>query len=55
MAADVSRLGRDERTFCPDCYRSLWRGNSCKRRDCPGYAPIYLRDQAARIRENLAA
>ncbi len=28
---------------------------SCKRRDCPDYAPRYLRDQAQRLRKNLAA
>ncbi len=55
MAADVSRLGRDEQTFCPDCYRTYCQGRSCKRRDCPGYAPIYLRDQAERLRVNLGA
>jgi hypothetical protein len=42
-------------TFCPACFRSLWQGRSCKRRDCPGYASIYLRDQAERLRQNLAA
>jgi hypothetical protein len=42
-------------TFCPECFRSLWQGGRCKRRDCPGYAPIYLRDQAERLRQNLAA
>jgi hypothetical protein len=41
-------------TFCPDCFRSLWQGGRCKRRDCPGYAPIYLRDQGERLRQNLA-
>jgi hypothetical protein len=29
-------------------------GGRCKRRDCPGYVSIYLRDQAERIRANLA-
>jgi hypothetical protein len=48
-------LGADEQTFCPECFRSLWQGGRCKRRDCPGYAPIYLRDQAERLRQNLAA
>ena len=55
MAADVSDLGSDEQTFCPECLRSLWQGRTCKRRDCPGYASLYLRDQAERLRVNLAA
>ena len=55
MAADQPNLGAGEQTFCPDCFRSLWQGGRCKRRDCPGYAPIYLRDQAERLRQNLAA
>lgn len=55
MVAGVADLGRDEQTFCPDCYRTLWRGGTCKRRDCPGYAPIYLRDQAERLRANIEA
>ena len=56
MAAGQQNLGAAERTFCPDCLRSLWQGGGrCKRRDCPGYAPIYLRDQAERLRQNLAA
>jgi hypothetical protein len=55
VAADVSDLGCDEQTFCPRCFRSLWEGRNCKRRDCPGYARIYLRDQAERLRANLAA
>jgi hypothetical protein len=48
-------LASGEPTFCEDCFRSLWQGGRCKRRDCPGFAPIYLRDQAKRLRENLAA
>jgi hypothetical protein len=55
VAADVADLAADERTCCSDCGRSLWGGTRCKRRDCPGYAPIYLRDQAERFRANLAA
>lgn len=55
MASDQPNLGFDEQAFCPDCLRSLWQGGRCKRRDCPGYAPIYLRDQAERLRRNLAA
>jgi hypothetical protein len=55
VAGDVSALGADRPTFCEECFRSLWQGGRCKRRDCPGYAPIYLRDQAERLRENLAA
>lgn len=43
------------RAFCPHCYHDLWRGGRCKRRSCPGYAPIYLRDQAERLRINLPA
>ena len=53
MAGDVGDLSSKER--CEDCFRLLWRGGRCKRRDCPGYAPIYLRDQAERLRENLTA
>jgi hypothetical protein len=53
LAGYVADLGSRER--CGDCYRLLWRGGRCKRRDCPGYAPVYLRDQAIRLRENLAA
>jgi len=55
VAADVAYLGSDEQTFCPECLRSLWQGRTCKRRDCPGYAPLYLRDHAERLRVNLAA
>jgi hypothetical protein len=56
VVADQSRLVRSERRFdCPDCFRSLWTAGRCKRRDCPGYAGIYLRDQAERLRVNLAA
>jgi hypothetical protein len=55
VAGYVSNLGDDEQTFCPECLRSLWQGRTCKRRDCPGYARIYLRDQAERLRANLAA
>lgn len=55
MAAGVADLASYERTFCEHCLRSLWQGRSCKRRDCPGYARIYLRDQAERLRVNLAA
>jgi len=55
VAGYVSGLAGDERTFCEHCYRNLWEGRSCKRRDCPGYAHIYLRDQAERLRVNLAA
>jgi len=52
---DAALNDLDEQTFCPHCLRSLWEGRSCKRRDCPKYAPIYLRDNAERIRANLAA
>ncbi len=55
MAADVASLGSGERQFCPECFRSLWANTRCKRRDCPGYAGIYLRDQAERLKANLAA
>jgi hypothetical protein len=48
-------LAAGERTFCDECFHSLWQGGRCKRRSCPGYAPIYLRDQAIKLRENLAA
>jgi hypothetical protein len=52
---DQRYLGADEQTFCPECFRSRWQGGRCKRRDCPAYAPIYLRDHAERLRRNLAA
>jgi hypothetical protein len=55
VAGDQPNLGSDEQTFCPQCFRSLWAGGRCKRRDCPGYARIYLRDQAERLRQNLGA
>jgi hypothetical protein len=55
MAGYVGDLGSGERAFCPHCLRSLWRNTRCRRRDCPGYAPIYLRDQAERLAVNLAA
>jgi hypothetical protein len=55
VAGYGANLGDDERTFCPECYRTLWQGGTCKRRDCPAYAPLYLRDQAERLRANLAA
>ena len=55
MAGNVADLGSGERKFCPECFRTLWVGSICKRRDCPAYAPIYLRDQAERLRANLAA
>lgn len=42
-------------SFCPHCYRDLWKGGSCKRRTCPGYARTYLGDQARRVKANLAA
>jgi hypothetical protein len=55
MARRIANLGGEEQTFCRECFRSLWQGRTCKRRDCPGYAPLYLRDQAERLRVNLAA
>jgi hypothetical protein len=55
VAGHVGDLGSATRARCEDCYRLLWGRGRCKRRDCPGYAPIYLRDQAVRLRENLAA
>jgi hypothetical protein len=55
VAFDVTDLGSGERAFCPECFRTLWVGSSCKRRDCPSYAGIYLRDQVERLRANLAA
>jgi hypothetical protein len=55
MARHVEGLAENEQTFCPQCLRTLWQGRSCKRRDCPGYARLYLRDQAERLRANLAA
>jgi hypothetical protein len=42
-------------TYCRHCYRSLWQGRSCKRRDCPSYAAVYLRDHGERVKQNLAA
>src|SRR5581483_2162868 len=41
------------RAFCPYCFHDVWRGGRCKRRACPSYAPIYLRDQAERVAANL--
>jgi hypothetical protein len=55
VAGHADSVAPDEPTWCPDCYRSLWQGGRCKRRDCAGHAPIYLRDQTERLRENLAA
>jgi hypothetical protein len=55
VAGHVGDLGPEERAFCPHCLRSLWQNTRCKRRDCPGYAPTYLRDQAERLTVNLAA
>ena len=55
MAGHVGSVGVDHPTFCSECFRSLRQGGGCKRRDCPAYAPTYLRDQAERLRENLAA
>jgi hypothetical protein len=55
VAGHVGDLGPEERAFCPHCLRSLWQNTRCKRRDCPGYAPTYLRDQAERLTLNLAA
>ena len=54
MAA-VDDLGGADDRWCKHCFRSRWRGGRCKRRSCPGYAPIYLRDQAERLRVNLPA
>jgi hypothetical protein len=42
------------REFCPHCFHNLWGGGRCKRRACPSYASIYLRDQAEVIKANLA-
>jgi hypothetical protein len=55
VVGHVRAVVTGDRAFCPDCLRSLWQTSRCKRRDCPGYAPIYLRDQAERLRVNLAA
>jgi hypothetical protein len=55
VAGHVEGLADPEQTFCSACLRSLWQGRGCKRRDCPGYARLYLRDQAERLRANLAA
>lgn len=30
---------------CPDCGRYLWGRHRCRRRTCPGYAPIWAGDQ----------
>jgi hypothetical protein len=54
VAGHVGDLTPAERTFCPHCFHDLWQGQSCKRRTCPGYAPIYLRDQAERLKAGLA-
>ena len=40
--------------FCPRCLRSLWSGGGCKRRDCPGYVDLWLRDTAECIGAGLA-
>ncbi len=53
-AAHVGDLASGERGWCPHCYHDLWQGRSCKRRTCPGYAPVYLRDQAERLKAALA-
>lgn len=53
MRADVSPV-RQRRSFCPHCFHDLWKGTRCKRRTCPGYASIYLRDQAERLMAGLA-
>lgn len=45
----------EQKTYCEHCFRSLWMGGSCKRRDCPRYARIYLGDQARVLRANVAA
>ena len=55
MVSGQRGLASSDRTFCPECFRSLWAGGGCKRRDCPRYAPIYLRDQAERTGQNLGA
>lgn len=57
MSAGQSYLayGEQEFEFCEHCFRSRWGRGRCKRRDCPGYASTYLRDQAERLRANLAA
>jgi hypothetical protein len=55
VAGHVGNLGSATRARCEHCFRLLWGRGRCKRRDCPGYAAIYLRDQAVRLRENLAA
>lgn len=54
MAGHVGHLGSDQPTFCPHCFHDLWQGHRCKRRTCPGYAPLYLRDQAERLKAGLA-
>jgi hypothetical protein len=55
VSAGVADLDAGERALCPACGRSQWGSTRCKRRDCPAYAPICLRDQAERFRANLAA
>lgn len=55
MVGDVGDLASaGGQTFCSHCFHNLWQGHSCKRRTCPGYAPLYLRDQAERLRAGLA-
>jgi hypothetical protein len=42
--------------WCPVCFRSLWgRRAVCRRRDCESYAGVYLRDQAQKLKANLAS
>lgn len=40
--------------YCPTCFRST-RFGRCKRRDCEAHAGVYLRDQAQRLKANLAS
>jgi hypothetical protein len=54
VAGHVGSLAGAERGFCPHCFSNLWQGARCKRRTCPGYAPIYLRDHAERLKAALA-
>ena len=42
--------------ICPACSRSRWsRARFCRRRNCPGYAPLWAGDQRRKLFDNLKA
>ena len=52
--AHVRRPVRPGGPWCPACERSKHGlGRVCKRRDCPGYVDLWMRDQRTRILDNL--